>query len=260
MSSAVLRASPLRAAVLLAVLLAAGTAAAAGPVAVYVNRVVSADPGDVSLGDLVRVPGELDGETREALARSVTVLQDKVLVVTTSVYSSQLGALFGTDVIVVGSRSIVVPRGSPADGQGYLLERLAEFILSQSLAGVDRLELAYTQVSVRGLPPQDGAPAFHVQKSGRGTEVSFSLTGTDGGFVSGRVAFTAHPAPDIAAGVKSGAPVQVIFHKGALTIEMPGKSLAAAAIGTQVKVYLSESQMSFMGRVIDGKAVDVELP
>jgi flagella basal body P-ring formation protein FlgA len=60
--------------------------------------------------------------------------------------------------------------------------------------------------------------------------------------------------------VRSGQAVNVIFHKGPITIEMPGKTLAAAGIGEQVKVLLTDSQKSFTGYLREGKAVDVELP
>jgi flagella basal body P-ring formation protein FlgA len=61
-------------------------------------------------------------------------------------------------------------------------------------------------------------------------------------------------------GVKSSAPVRVVFRKGPITVEMPGRALASASIGENVGVYISDSQKTFSGRVIDGKAVQVDLP
>ena len=54
--------------------------------------------------------------------------------------------------------------------------------------------------------------------------------------------------------------MQVIFHKGPITIEMPGKAIGNGAVGGKVGVYVADSQRSFIGRVVDGKAVEVELP
>jgi len=54
--------------------------------------------------------------------------------------------------------------------------------------------------------------------------------------------------------------LNVIFRKGPVTIEMPGKALASARIGERVSVFIAESQRNFAGRLLEGKAVDIELP
>ena len=52
----------------------------------------------------------------------------------------------------------------------------------------------------------------------------------------------------------------MVFRKGPITVEMPGKALASAAVGESVSVYIADSQKTFTGRVTDGKAVQVDLP
>jgi hypothetical protein len=100
-----------------------------------------------------------------------------------------------------------------------------------------------------------------VKAANGSVEVSYSLTGSAGGTVSGRVSFSAPAAgPGSEDGVRSGTPVDVIFHKGPITIEMPGKATATAAVGGRVGVYVADSRRNFIGRVVDAKAVEVELP
>jgi flagella basal body P-ring formation protein FlgA len=41
---------------------------------------------------------------------------------------------------------------------------------------------------------------------------------------------------------------------------MPGKALASASVGENVSVFVADSQKTFTGRVIEGKAVQVDLP
>jgi hypothetical protein len=228
----------------------------------YVNRIVSAVPGDINLGDLVYAAGEIPAEAREALSRSVAVLGDKVLLIPAALYREQLEAAFGRDSIIVGSRSIVVPRGALPEEETLLLVRLVDFLAAQGLVGAARAELTLVQNLVKGTFPTDGNPVFQVLKGSIGTfDVSFSMTGSGGSSVSGRVSFSAPAGPAGGAeGVKSGTPIQVFFRKGPITIEMPGKALATAAMGGKVGVSIADSQRSFIGRVVDGKAVEVELP
>ena len=227
----------------------------------YVNRIVLAAPGNVSLDALIRTSAALSPEAREAMSRSATVLGDAVQFLPVSQYAPQLEAVFGTDAIIVGSWSLVVPRGTSAEGEPYLLDRLADFLIAQNLVGDGRTDLSFTLGSLSGSPPQDGSPMFQVVKTSRGTEVSFRLAGSGGGTVSGRVTLPAAPAgPDSAPAVKSNAPVRVVFRKGPITVEMTGRTLARAAVGQQVAVYISDSQKTFTGRVLDGKAVQVDLP
>jgi flagella basal body P-ring formation protein FlgA len=84
---------------------------------------------------------------------------------------------------------------------------------------------------------------------------------TDTGRVSGRIILAMKPDPRSAvADIRASDPVSVIFHKGVITLEMPGKALGQAAIGQQVSVLVNESRRSFTGRLLAGKEVDVELP
>jgi hypothetical protein len=228
----------------------------------YVNRLVSADPGDINLGDVVRASGEIPAEAREALAGSIAVARDKVLLITAALYREQLEAVFGRDSIIVGSRTIVVPRGVIPEEETYLLTRLADFLAAQGLVVGGCMELSLAQSQQKGSLPTDGSPRFQVLRNVNGAvEVSYSLTGSSGSSVAGRVSVSA-PAGTVGStdGVRSGAPIRVLFRKGPITIEMPGKALAAAAAGGKVGVYVAESQRTFVGRVVDGKAVEVELP
>jgi hypothetical protein len=247
---------------LLALLLPAGPlgAQAAPGTVLYVSRYLQADPGDVSLGDLVRAPGDLSAQQKEALARSVVVLGEKVLIVPTSLYMDRLEAAFA-DWIVVGARTIVAPQ-SFSEGEAYLLDRLADYLVAQGLASAGTTELTVEQNLVRGTPPQEGTPVFQLQKGARGnTEVSFTLAAAAGGSVVGRVALANAAGPANATdGVRPGAIVHVTFRKGPITIEMPGKTTGTARIGERVNVYIAESQKSFNGQLVDGKAVEVDLP
>ncbi len=83
----------------------------------YVNRVVAAPQGAVSLGTLVRASGPLSGAEQEALSRSVTVLGDTVQFVPAAAYQEWIEAAFGPDAIIVGSRTILIPKGTSAEGQ-----------------------------------------------------------------------------------------------------------------------------------------------
>ena len=243
------------------VLFIASTVEAQGAT-LYVNRLVSADPGDIALGDLVRAAGDIPAAARETLARSIAIAGDKVLLIPAAFYRAQLEAVFGRDSIVVGSRTIVVPRGALPEEETYLLTRLADFLSTQGLVGAACIELSFAQNQLNGIVPTDGNPLFKVVKTTNGSiEVSYSLAGSGGGSVSGRVSFSASAAGSGSTdGVRSGAPVDVIFHKGPITIEMPGKATAAAAVGGRVGVYVADSQRNFIGRVVDAKAVEVELP
>ena len=238
-----------------------GTALAAQGTTVYVNRIVTAEKGDVELGKVIRTSGPLTPQAQEALSRSVTVLGDAVQYVPASLSMPQIEAAFGADSIIVGTRTILIPRGTSAEGEAYLLDKLADFLQGQGLVDENKVDIAFTQSSLRGAPPQDGIPSCQVMKTSRGVEVSFLLTGTNGSAVSGRVTLPpASEGSDPLLGVKSSTPVRVVFRKGLITVEMPGRALASAAVGETVSVYISDSQKTFTGRVTDGKAVQVDLP
>jgi hypothetical protein len=226
----------------------------------YVNRVVVASPGDVSLGALVRSSSALSAEAQEAMSRSATVLRDSIQYLPVSQYQPLLDAAFGTDAILVGSWSLIVPRGTSAEGQGYLLDRLADYLISQNLLGDARVDISFAIAGLKGNAPQDGTPSFQVVRTARGVDVQFSLTASDGSSVTGRAALPPAAGPDTALGVTQNAPVRVVFRKGPIMVEMPGKALASASVGDTVKVYVVDSQKTFTGRLEQGKAVHVDLP
>ena len=242
-------------------LAAQGTPRGADGATLYVNRIVVAAQGDIGLGMLVRAAGPLAPAAQEGLARSVTVLGEAVQYLPVSLYMPQLETAFGADAIIVGSRTILIPKGTPAEGESYVLDRLVDFLAAQGLVDDGKVDLTFTQVSLKGSPPQDGIPSCQVMRTSRGIEVAFLLTGTSGNSVSGRVTLPpASEGPDRQHGVKSSAQVRVVFRKGPITVEMPGKALASAAVGESVSVYIADSQKTFTGRVTDGKAVQVDLP
>jgi hypothetical protein len=110
-------------------------------VTLYVNRVIVAAKGDVGLGMLVRTTGAVAPRAQESLARSVTVLGDSVQYLPVGVYMPQLEAAFGADAIIVGSRTILVPKGTSAEAESYLLDRLADFLAAQGLVDDGKVEL-----------------------------------------------------------------------------------------------------------------------
>jgi hypothetical protein len=230
-------------------------------VTLYVNRVVVAGQGDIALGMLVHPSGSLSPEQQEAMSRSVTVLGEAVQYMPTSLYMPKLESAFGDDAIVVGSRTMLIPKGTSAEGEPYLLDRLGEFLAVQGVVDEGKVEISFTQSSLKGAAPQDGTPTFTLVKTSRGVEVSFLLTGSGGNTVSGRVTLpSGSMGADFQRGVKSSSPVRVVFRKGPITVEVPGKTLSNASVGENVSVVVSEGQKTFTGRVLDGKAVQVDLP
>jgi hypothetical protein len=229
---------------------------------VYLHHTVTAGPWDIRLGDLVRASGTPTSNAAETLSRSIATMADKILYLPSSLSMGLLEEAFGSDSIIVGSRTIVLPRDAVPEGEDYLFDRLGDFLYAQGLVGDGKVELTLLQNLVRGTPPRQGTPVFQLIKTGKSTcEVSFTLSAGAGGSVSGRVSFAAiDGAPSADQRITAGTAVNVIFRKGPVTIEMPGKALASARVGERVSVYVAESQKNFAGRLLDGKAVDVELP
>jgi hypothetical protein len=256
-----MRPAPRRITMLLLALLLPCAAAGAGGTTLYVNRVVVAPAGDVRLGDLLTLSGDIPAAAREALARSVAVLSDKPVYLPLAVYMPLLEEAFGKDAIIVGSRSVVIPKGTAAESEAYLLDRLADWLLAQGMLGEGRVEIALTQTNARGVPPRSGTPVFQAVKTVKGiAEVSFSLAGADGSFAGRAVFASAAGMSEAKPGLKPGTPVQIVFHKDLITIEMQGKALGAAAVGDTVNVLVADSQKSFTGKVCEGKVVEVDLP
>jgi hypothetical protein len=258
MGAALIRAATMP---VLLIFLAAASADGQG-VTVYVNRIVTAGPGDIRLGDLVSASGALPVNAAETLSRSVAVLADKALCVPAAQYAGLLEDTFGSDAIIVGSRTLILPRGMLPEGEDFIMDRLADFLDAQGLLGEGNVELALVQNQVRGTMPREGLPIFQLTRTTKGTcEVAFSLSGAGGSSVSGRVSLPAAVAPAASDdGVKAGISVRVFFHKGPVTIEMPGKTLSSARVGDQVSVSMADSQKRFSGTLMEGKAVGVDLP
>ena len=233
----------------------------------YVNRLLVAEPGDIRLADLVNTSDAIPAEAQETLARSIAVASDKVLYLPAALYVELLESSFGSGSIIVGSRTVVVPRGVLPEGEAFIMDRLADFLVGQGLLGTGKTELAILYHQVRGTLPREGNPVFQVQKTAKAMiEVQFTLAGTGGSSVTGRVAFSAAGDGSVSGqGAKSGGPVRVFFRKGPITIEMAGTLLAAAAVGERVRVYVADGQKNFTGRLMEGRAmegkvVEVDLP
>jgi hypothetical protein len=229
---------------------------------VYVRHTITAGPGDIRLGDIVRATTTPSPAASETLARSIAVMEDRILYLPASLSTALLVEAFGSDSIIVGSRTMVLPRDSLPEGEDWLMDRLGDFLSAQGLVGDGKVEITLVQNFVQGTLPRQGTPSFQVVKSGTSTcEVSFALSAGGGGSVKGRVSFPAADGPAASdQRVAAGTAVNVIFHKGPVTVEMPGKSLSTARVGDRVSVFVAESQKKFAGRLLDGKAVDVELP
>jgi hypothetical protein len=245
---------------LLLLLLLGAAAADARGVTLYVERIVVADRGPVRLGDLVRASGDVPLQAGEALATSIAALSDRLLYIPSRSYSDTLEGGFGTDSIIVGSRSLVVPRGTVPDNELPIMDRLVDFLANQGVLGDERADLDVRLNDIHGALPPDPNPAFQLVRSAKGSvEVSFTA-GSSGGAAGGRIVLAVTGGGSGAVEVRARDPVRVVFHRGPITIEMQGKALSAAALGDSVKVQVSDSQKSFTGRVAAGKAVDVDLP
>jgi len=245
---------------LLLLLLFTAAASEARSVTLYVQRVVVADPGPLKLGDLVQPVGDSPLAAGETMALAVATVSDRLLYIPSRTYSDSLEAGFGQDSIIVGSRSLVVPRGAFPPEEMPILDKLLDFLADQGILGSGRADMEVRLNQVPGTISRDSNPVFQLIRSSRGiVEVSVAA-GTGAGVVSGKVVLVVSGAGTGAPDVKSSDPVHVVFHKGSITIEMDGRALSAAAIGDSLKVQVPESQKSFVGRLSPGKAVNVDLP
>ena len=235
--------------------------ASARGVTVYIQRVVIADPGGIRLGDLMRFSGDAPLAAGEALAQDIASVSHRILYVPSQSYLQRVGDAFGRDSIFVGSRSLVIPRGLLPDNEIPLLDRLVDFLTNMGVLGGDVADIEVRSIQVTGTLAADIAPVFQILRSSLGSvEVSFIAAG-DPGQASGRVILALKgDAQPISAEVRSNDTVRVVFHRGPITIEMPGRALASAVVGQSVNVLVTDSQKSFAGKLLEGKAVDVELP
>jgi len=271
--------APLAIALALAGVIAAPAACGA---ALYVNRTAIVEPGEVRLRDLVRATGELSAAARETLETAVATVSGALLVVPARLYSGLLERAFGADSILVGSRTLVVPRGLLADDGVRLFGDLAEFLWQQGVLGEERAELEVAQTldgsfpsgvpsgvpsgAPSGVPsgvPSGASPFFKLTRSAAisgAREITCSVSMSSSEPPVGSVRVRVRTAVATAPGVRASDRVQVLFRKGSITVEMEGKSLASAGFGESVAVRVPESLRSFSGRVIGNKAVEVELP
>lgn len=228
----------------------------------YVNRTAVVEPGVVRLRDLVRATGEVSAAASGTLESAVATVSGALLVVPARLYSGLLEKAFGADSILVGSRTLVVPRGLLADDGVRLFGDLADFLWRQGVLGEERAELEVAQ-TLAGSLPAGAVPFFKLTRSAavsgaREVTCSVSLSASEPPIGAVRVRVRA--AATTAAGVGASDRVQVLFRKGPITVEMEGKALASAGLGESVAVRVPESLRSFSGRVIGNKAVEVELP
>lgn len=237
-------------------------APAACGAALYVNRTAVVEPGEVRLRDLVRATGEVSAAAGETLETVVATVSGALLVVPSRLYSGLLERAFGPDSILVGSRTLVVPRGLLADDGVRLFGDLVDFFWQQGVLGEGRAELEVAQ-TLDGNLTSGAAPFFKLTRSAaisgaREITCSVSLSASEPPVGSVRVRVRAAVAT--APGVRASDRVQVLFRKGPITVEMEGKALASAGFGQSVAVRVPEIIRSFSGRVIGNKAVEVEIP
>lgn len=251
-----------RPALVLALLCALAASAGCGAT-LYVSRVVAAHPGALRLGDLVQVTGALSAEAAATLDRVVATMAGTLLSVPSRLYAGVVEEAFGPDSILVGSRTLVVPPGRLSQPTAQLYARLAEVLGQQDLLGDTRAEMEIVRPLGGDLPP-GAEPRFAVArgvKTPAGQELICTVSAADSDRVFGTITLRVRTTAATAAeGVKAGDQVQILFHKGPVTIEMQGKALASAGFGDGVAVYVPDSRKSFSGRVIGKKAVAVELP
>jgi hypothetical protein len=245
---------------LFSVMLLATQLSAQGAV-LYVNRAIVAAQGDIELGAIVYTSSPLSAQQTETMSRSVTILGESVQYLTTSLYMSELEKAFGEDAIIVGSRTVLIPKGSPAEGESYLVDRMGDFLKAQGLLEDSKVELSFSFSSLKGAAPHDGIPSIQAVKKNRGIELAFVLTDSQGNSAIGRATCASTPSGfDSHQAVELNSPVRVIFRKGPITVEVPGSALSDAAAGENVNVFIAESQKTFTGRVIDSKVVQVDIP
>ncbi len=230
--------------------------------ALYVNRTAVVEPGEVRLRDIVQPTGEVPAAAEAALASTVATVSGALLMLPARAYAVLLEQAFGPDCILVGSRTLVVPRGLLAEGGVRLFDELTDFLRQQGVLGEERSELEIVQTLDGGLPAGSSA-VFRLTRSVKmagAREVTCSVSPSAAQPSIGSVTLRVRPNLPAGEGVRSSDRVQVLFRKGLVTVELQGKALASAGPGDSVSVYVPDSLKSFSGRVIGKKAVEVELP
>jgi len=241
-------------------LMAAAASAQTQGVTIYIQRILVSDPGDVRLGDLVRTSGAIPDPARETLALSVATISDHLLYIPGRLCIDRIGDAFGRDSIVVGSRTLVIPRGAVPDATVPLMDKLVDFLGDAGVLGAEPADIEIKSIHVTGTLPQNIVPVFQIARSSRGS-VEITFAAAEAGQGSGKILLALkEERRTAAADIKASDPVRVIFHKGPITIETQGKAQASAAVGETVNVLAGDSARTFSGRLRDGKVVDVELP
>jgi hypothetical protein len=248
---------------LLAIVVLVAAAAGSGAATLYLRRVVSADPAGLTVGDLVQVAGEIPSAARDLLSRSAAAPAGRMLLVPAAFLRDLLAGTLGDAATFVGSRSLVVPPTLAAEDAVDLLDRLVEWLDGQGGFGRGAVELEVLQGPEHGSLPA-ASPGFTLVRAERtGGLLSGVVEATFQGANNraSRVVLRARQAiPNAADGVRSGETVQVFFRRGAVTVEMEGRALSAAAPGQGITVWVAESRRSFAGVAAGRKVVDVELP
>ena len=266
----------------LSVMLAAGQASA---ITLYVKRTVVSAPGVVKVGDIVQASGEITADARSFLEKPVGSVSDGLLIVPSAMYRGELEQRTGGSIILVGSRTLVVGKGSTVEKELPLLDRLVDSMDPEGFAG------GAAQISVIQLQkPAEPIPVSRLQfdpvrvekKDGfysGAAEFMIRDSGSESGVSIGRVVIRvaqdasasaqgAHAADSASVSgdgssegyaVSASDPVTVLFIKGAISIEMPGRAQGSASLGRAVSVYIPESRLTFTGIVTGDKVVTVDI-
>jgi hypothetical protein len=238
----------------------------AGGLTLYVRRAVVMDRGPLTVGRLIQTLGDVPTEIAEALERDIGEVTDTVQLVPSSSYKMFFDKVSENGIIMVGKRTVVVPKGTVEDAAVGLLDKLVDYMESQGLIADGRV--VFESLHISGLPAAGAVenPLFKTVKAEKtaalvsgAAEFSFSPgSGGSGGRITLRVRQDA-VAPAATAGVKANDAVSVFFRKGSIVIEMSGKALASAREGERVGIYVPESRLNFTGIVEGNKAVSVEI-
>jgi hypothetical protein len=248
---------------LLAVVVLVATAAAAGAATLYLRRFVRADPAGLTVGDLLQVAGEIPEAARELLSRSAAAPAARMLLVPAQFFRDLLAGPLGESATLVGSRTLVLPPSVVPEESVELIDGLVEWLDRQGGFGRGAVELEVVQAPERAALPAP-EPSFALLRAERTSgllsgivEVSFRGAGDR---VSRVVLRTRQAVPSASDGVRAGDTVQVVFRRGAVTVEMEGRALSSGAPGQGVTVWVAECRRSFTGLAAGRKVVDVELP
>lgn len=252
----------------------------------YVKRAVVSEQGIVKVADVVQASGELSAEARGCLDQAVGSVSDGLLVVPSGLYRGEFEKRTGGNLIVVGSRTLVAGKGSSAEKDLPLLDRLVDSLNPEGFGGgaaeisvvqlqkpaasipVSRLQFDPVRVEKRGAL-YSGAAEFTIRDSASESGVSIGRViirvTQDTAAAASQVTAAADAAPLSGDGstegyvISANDPVTVVFRRGAIAIEMPGKAQGSASLGRTVSVYIPESRLTFTGIVTGNKAVTVDI-